>query len=76
MTKEMKFEEQLKSLETIVNNLEKGEVDLDEALKQYELAMKMAKACSEKLKTAETQVNKILTEAGTLEEHQINESSS
>ena len=61
---EIKFEDKLNSLEKMVNELEKGDVDLDDAINKYTNAMKLAKECSEKLKSAEENVNKILTENG------------
>ena len=61
---EMKFEEKLNELEKMVNELEQGEVSLDDAIDKYTKAMKLAKECSEKLKNAEENVNKILTENG------------
>lgn len=61
---EVKFEDKLNSLEKMVNELEKGDVDLDDAIDKYTNAMKLAKECSEKLKNAEENVNKILTENG------------
>ncbi len=61
---EVKFEDKLNSLEKMVNELEKGDVDLDDAINKYTNAMKLAKECSEKLKNAEENVNKILTENG------------
>ena len=61
---EIKFEEKLNELEKMVSELERGEVDLDEAIDKYTKAMKLAKECSEKLKNAEENVNKILTENG------------
>lgn len=62
MDKEVKFEEKLSELEKMVSELEKGDVDLDDAIEKYTTAMKLAKECSEKLKNAEENVNKILTE--------------
>ncbi len=61
---EVKFEDKLNELEKIVLELEKGDVDLDDAIEKYTNAMKLAKECSEKLKAAEENVNKILTDAG------------
>ena len=68
MAKEIKFEEQLSKLEELVKELENGEVDLDDAIKKYTDAMKIAKECSEKLDNVTEQVNKILTENGNLED--------
>ena len=61
---EVKFEDKLNSLEKMVNELEKGDVDLDDAINKYMNAMKLAKECSDSLKNAEENVNKILTENG------------
>lgn len=61
---EVKFEEKLNELEKMVLELEKGDVDLDDAIDKYTKAMKLAKECSDKLKNAEENVNKILTENG------------
>ena len=61
---EVKFEEKLNNLEKMVNELEKGDVDLDDAINKYTNAMKLAKECSDSLKSAEENVNKILTENG------------
>lgn len=72
MKKEEKFEEKLNNLEKMVLELEKGDVDLDDAIEKYTNAMKLAKECSIKLKTAEENVNKILTENG-LENFKVEE---
>lgn len=61
---EIKFEDKLNSLEKMVNELEKGDVDLDDAINKYTNAMKLAKECSDSLKSAEENVNKILTKNG------------
>lgn len=70
--KEMKFEEKIKKLEEIVNELENGKTDLDESIKKYTLAMQLVKECDEELKNVEVQVNKIVTENG-LENFEIEE---
>jgi len=72
MKKEEKFEEKLNSLEKMVLELEKGDVDLDDAINKYSKAMSLAKECSLKLKNAEESVNKILTENG-LEDFKVDE---
>ncbi|MBR3116938.1 MAG: exodeoxyribonuclease VII small subunit [Bacilli bacterium] len=65
---EVKFEEKLEKLESIVKELEEGNVDLDDAINKYTEAMKIAKECSVKLDSATKAVNKILSENGELEE--------
>ena len=70
MAKE-KFEDKLNELEKIVSELEKGDIDLDDAIEKYTTAMKLAKECSSKLKNAEENVNKILTEIGKEEDFTV-----
>ena len=70
---EKTFEQALEELEVIVKELETGTVELDTAIEKYTEAMKLAKYCSEKLKTATDKVNKILTEQGELKDIEINE---
>lgn len=65
-----KFEELMNDLETIVKKLENGE-DLEKSIELYTEAMKIVKLCDEKLNSASSAVNKILSENGTLEDFQI-----
>ena len=69
--KEMTFEENLNKLETIVKDLESGNVPLDDAINKFTEAMNIAKTCDEKLKNAEENVNKILNRDGTLSDFEI-----
>lgn len=73
MKKEEKFEEKLNELEKMVLELEKGDVDLDDAIEKYTKAMILAKECSEKLKNAEENVNKILMENKKEEDFKVEE---
>lgn len=66
--KETKFEDKIKELEEIVNELESGEIDLDSSIEKYTRAMKLVSECDEKLKNIEEQVNKIVNENGSLED--------
>ena len=66
--KEKSFEENLNELESIVKDLENGDVLLDDAIKKYTTAMELSKVCSEKLKNAEEAINKIVKEDGSMEE--------
>ncbi len=68
---EVKFEDKLNELEKMVSELERGDVDLDDAIEKYTTAMKLAKECSEKLKNAEENVNKILSENGKEEDFTV-----
>ena len=51
--KEVKFEENIKELENIINTLEGGEVSLDEMLNLFEEGIKRTKECTKQLKEAE-----------------------
>lgn len=62
MEDEIKFEKALERLSKIVEDLENGNMALDEALKKYEEGVSLARACSEKLKKAETKIE-VLTRA-------------
>lgn len=70
---EKTFEENITSLETIVKDLENGNVPLDDAINKFNEAMKLAKSCNDKLTSAEENINKILKENGKLEDFQIEE---
>lgn len=71
--KELTFEENLEKLETIVKDLESGNISLDKAIDSFNEAIKLAKICDEKLKNAEEKVNKILNKDGKLEDFEIEE---
>ena len=69
----MKFEDKIKELEKIINDLENGEIDLEESIEKYTKAMNLVKECDEQLKTIEENVNKIVKENGKLENFDIEE---
>ena len=71
--KEISFEEKIKKLESIVNELESGEVNLDDAISKYTEAMKLSKECSLKLNEVSEKVNKILMDNGKLEDFEVKE---
>ncbi len=60
--KELSFEEALDNLESIVKKLETGEVPLDDAISEFNKAMKLAKSCDDKLKNAEEAITKLVKE--------------
>lgn len=71
--KELTFEESLEQLETIVKKLETGEVPLDDAIKEFNRAMTLAKSCDEKLKSAEEAITKIVNPDGSLSDFKVEE---
>ena len=60
----MRFEDNLKELEEIVEKLEKGDVPLDNAIEEFKKAMDLVKACDDKLKDAQDTIAKIVNENG------------
>ena len=71
--KEVKFEDKVKELEEIINELESGEIDLEDSIEKYTKAMRLVKECDEQLKNIEEQVNKIIKENGEIEDFSIEE---
>ena len=63
---DINFEEALQKLETIVEDLESGELSLENSLKSFEKGIKLARQCREKLSKAELQVQKLIEEDGEL----------
>lgn len=68
----LSFEESLEKLEEIVAKLENGDVPLDDAIDEFEKAMKLVKVCNQKLTTAEESIAKIVQDNGDIEEFNIN----
>ena len=56
---EMSFEDALRELETVVGQLERGEVPLDKSIELYERGAALKKRCETKLKEAEEKVAKL-----------------
>ncbi len=67
----MKFEDKIKELEKIVNDLESGNIDLDKAIDKYSKAMKLISECDKELKSVEEKISKIVKENGDLEDFDI-----
>ena len=73
---EMKFEEALKKLEKIVDDLERGDLSLDEALEKYEEGIRLSKLCAKKLEVARKKVEILLkSEDGSVELKDFDEKS-
>ena len=54
------FEQSMKQLEQIVQELEDGDLPLEKALKKFEEGMKLTKLCSEKLDETEKKISVLL----------------
>lgn len=58
--KEKKFEEAMSELEQIVQQLERGDVPLDEAIAKFQEGMSLSQYCNETLTKAEETVSKMI----------------
>ena len=55
--KTIDFEKSLKQLETLVNKLEKGDLSLENSLKNFEDGVKLTRECRQALQTAEQKIS-------------------
>ena len=62
-----KFEDCLQRLEVIVNDLEKGDVSLDDALKLFDEGVTLSNSCRKELEEAEGKVEILLKRNGKLQ---------
>jgi exodeoxyribonuclease VII small subunit len=62
-----KFEECLQRLEKIVEELEKGNVPLEQAIKLFEEGVKLSNSCKQELEAAEGKVEILLKQDGKLQ---------
>lgn len=60
----MKFEENLKQLETLVRRMESGELKLDEMIGAFEEGRKLVKTCRDDLEAIRLKIEKV-TATGT-----------
>ncbi len=56
---EIKFEKAMTRLERIVEELERGDLDIDKSLEIFEEGIKMSRVCSKKLTEAEAKIEKL-----------------
>ena len=69
MSKEdLKFEDSMKKLEEIANELETGKLSLEESVAKFEEGMAISKKCSEILENAEKKITVIINEGGNTKE--------
>ena len=71
--KELNFEESLEKLEEIVKKLETGDVPLDDAINEFNEAIKISKICDDKLKKAEEAITKVVKENGEVVDFKVEE---
>ena len=58
--KEIKYEEAVHKLETIVDKMERGELDIDSMAAQLKEAQELVKLCKQKLKRTDNEIRKLL----------------
>ena len=64
MNEELKYEEALAQLETIVRKMDSNEFDIDELAVQLKTAQRLIKFCKDKLTKTEAEIQKIQAERG------------
>ena len=73
MNDELKYEEALAQLETIVRKMETNEFDIDELTVQLKTAQQLIKFCKDKLTKTEAEIQKIQSEAFASQGHTLKE---
>lgn len=62
------FEELMANLESIVQELEKGELNLDDSVAKFEEGMKISKECNKILEDSEKRISILLENNGEISE--------
>jgi exodeoxyribonuclease VII small subunit len=61
----LSFEQAMEQLEAIVERIERGEIGLEDSVKQYEQGVALISRCKEILTAAEQKVDELTQKAGT-----------
>lgn len=62
------FEEQMEQLEKIVEELEKGELSLEDSVSKFEEGIKISKQCNKTLEEAEKKITILVSKDGEMKE--------
>lgn len=62
--KELNFEDAFNKLEEIVDDLESGDLSLEDSLKKFEEGIKLSRICNEKLEKARQKIEVLMKESG------------
>lgn len=62
------FEEQMEELENIVEQLEKGDLDLQKSVEKFEEGIKISKQCNKMLEEAEKKITILVNKDGEIKE--------
>ena len=68
----MNFEDIMKQLENIANELENGNLNLDESVKKFEEGIILSKKCNEILEKAEKKITILINNGEQIEETNFN----
>lgn len=72
MAKEKKFEEMIQDLEKISQELETGELTLDQSMEKFEEGIGLSKKCSEILENAEKKITILIKDGEEINEEDFN----
>lgn len=64
----LNFEDNIENLERIVNELEKGDLNLDDSISKFEEGIKISKECTKILEDAEKKITILLEKDGNIKE--------
>ena len=66
------FEEQMEQLEEIVEELEKGDLSLEDSVKKFEEGIKISNECNKTLEEAEKKITILVNKNGEMKEEDFN----
>ena len=69
--KEINFETSMEQLEKIVQDLEKGDLNLDDSIKKFEEGMKISKECNKFLEDAEKRITVLINDGNEIVEENM-----
>ena len=72
MATEKTFEEKMEALEKLSQDLENGDLTLDESMKKFEEGMQLSKECSEILENAEKKIKILINDGEEIKEENFN----
>lgn len=73
MAEQQSFEQALQALETIVQQLEKGEIELEQSIALFQEGIGLAQQCHQKLAAVEAQMATLVDENGQLKPFALEE---
>lgn len=71
MSKTNNFEENMQGLENIVQELEKGDLNLEDSIKKFEEGIELSKKCNEMLEDAEKKITVLIKKDDKIEEEDM-----